>query len=95
MIIFFSLFKVLARAAWVIFLCCFSDPRGLLSRERDMFRRQTLAPGADTNRLLLMTYFWSERSAHNLGMNFIYKGIAVLESKFQFEIKDWDFLNGW
>ena len=25
-------------------------------------------------------------------MNFIYKGIAVLESKFQFEIKDWDFL---
>ena len=25
-------------------------------------------------------------------MNFIYKGIAVLESKFHFEIKDWDFL---
>ena len=25
----------------VIFVCCFRDPRGLLSRERDMFRRQT------------------------------------------------------
>ena len=37
----FNLFKVRARAAWVIFVCCFRDPRGLLSRERDMFRRQT------------------------------------------------------
>ena len=35
---------------------------------------------------------WSAPSAHNLGMNFIYKGIAVLVSKFPFEIKDWDFL---
>ena len=51
-----------------------------------------LAPGADTNRLLLLTCFWSVPSAHNLGMNFIYKGIALLESKFHFEIKDWDFL---
>ena len=41
MIIFFNLFKVRARAALVIFVCCFRDPRGLLSRERDMFRRQT------------------------------------------------------
>ena len=24
-----------------IFVCCLRDPRGLLSRERDMFRRQT------------------------------------------------------
>ena len=37
--IFLNLFKV--RAAKVIFVCCFRDPRGLLSRERDMFRRQT------------------------------------------------------
>ena len=50
------------------------------------------APGADTNRLLLFSCFWSARSAHNLGMNFIYQGIAVLKSKFHFEIKDWDFL---
>ena len=41
MTIFFNLFKVRARAAKVIFVCCFRDPRGLLSRERDMFRRQT------------------------------------------------------
>ena len=41
MIIFLNLFKVRARAAKVIFVCCFRDPRGLLSRERDMFRRQT------------------------------------------------------
>ena len=27
--------------ATVNFFCCFRDPRGLLSRERDMFRRQT------------------------------------------------------
>ena len=39
--IFLNLFKVRARAAKVIFVCCFRDPRGLLSRERDMFRRQT------------------------------------------------------
>ena len=38
---FLNLFKVRARAAKVIFVCCFRDPRGLLSRERDMFRRQT------------------------------------------------------
>ena len=38
---FFNVFKVRARAAWVIFVCCFLDPCGLLSRERDMFRRQT------------------------------------------------------
>ena len=36
-----NLFKVRARAAKIIFVCCFCDPRGLLSRERDMFRRQT------------------------------------------------------
>ena len=36
-----NLFKVRARAAKVIFVRCFRDPRGLLSRERDMFRRQT------------------------------------------------------
>ena len=41
MIIFLNLFKVPERAAKVIFVCCFRDPRGLLSRERDMFRRQT------------------------------------------------------
>ena len=41
MTIFLSLFKVRARAAKVIFVCCFRDPRDLLSRERDMFRRQT------------------------------------------------------
>ena len=41
MIIFLNVFKVHARAAKVIFVCCFRDPRGLLSRERDMFRRQT------------------------------------------------------
>ena len=41
MIIFSNLFKVRARAAKVIFACCFRDPRGLFSRERDMFRRQT------------------------------------------------------
>ena len=41
MIIFLNLFKVRARAAKVIFVCCFRDPRGLFSRERDMFRRQT------------------------------------------------------
>ena len=41
MIIFLNLFKVRARAAKVIFVCCFRDPRGLLSRERGMFRRQT------------------------------------------------------
>ena len=39
--IFFNLFKFRAPAAKVIFVCCFRDPRGLLSRERDMFRRQT------------------------------------------------------
>ena len=37
-IIFLNLFKVRARAAKVIFVCCFRDSRGLLSRERDMFR---------------------------------------------------------
>ena len=47
-----------------------------------------IAPGADTNRLLLLTRFLSARCAHNLGMNLIYKGIAVLESKFHFEVKD-------
>ena len=41
LIIFLNLFKVRVRAAKVIFVCCFRDPRGLLSRERDMFRRQT------------------------------------------------------
>ena len=38
---FLNLFKVRARAAKIILACCFRDPRGLLSRERDMFRRQT------------------------------------------------------
>ena len=38
---FLNLFKVRARAAKVIFVCCFRDPCGLLSQERDMFRRQT------------------------------------------------------
>lgn len=38
--IFLNLFKTHARAAKVIFVFCFRDPRGLLSRERDMFRRQ-------------------------------------------------------
>ena len=33
--IFLNLFKVLARAAKVIFVCCFRDPRGLLSSDRD------------------------------------------------------------
>ena len=28
-----------ARAAMVIFVCCFRDPRGLISRECDMFCR--------------------------------------------------------
>ena len=28
-------------SALVIFVCSFRDPRGLLSREHDMFRRQT------------------------------------------------------
>ena len=37
-------------------------------------------------------HIWLARSSHNLGVNFIYKGIAVLESKFYFEIKDCDFL---
>ena len=41
MIIFLNLFEARARAAKGIFVCCFRDPRGLLSRERDMFRRQT------------------------------------------------------
>ena len=37
-----NLFKVRARAATVIFVCCFSDPRVLLSRgERDIFCLQT------------------------------------------------------
>ena len=39
--IFLNLFKVRARAAKVIFVCCFRDPRGLLSREPDMFRLLT------------------------------------------------------
>ena len=33
--IFLNLFKVRARPAKVIFVCCFRDPRGLLSSERD------------------------------------------------------------
>ena len=40
MIILLNLFKVGARGAKIIFFRCFRDPRGLLSRERDMFRRQ-------------------------------------------------------
>ena len=36
----------------------------------------------------LMTCFLSARSAHNLGKNFIYREIAVLESNFHFEIKN-------
>lgn len=36
-----NLFKVYARAAMVIFVCCFRDPRGLISRECDMFCRHT------------------------------------------------------
>ena len=35
----YYLFKVRARAAKVIFVCCFSDPRA--SRGRDMFRYET------------------------------------------------------
>ena len=38
---FLNLFQVRAPAAKVIFVCCLRDPRGLLSRERDMFRLQT------------------------------------------------------
>ena len=38
---FLNLFKVRALAAKVVFVCCSHDPRGLLSRERDMFRPQT------------------------------------------------------
>ena len=41
MIIILNLFKVRSRAAKVIFVRRFRDPRGLLSRDRDMFRRQT------------------------------------------------------
>ena len=41
MIIIWYLFKVHARAAKVIFVRCFRDQRGLLSGERDTFRRQT------------------------------------------------------
>ena len=39
---FLNLFKVRARDAKAIFVCCFRDPRGLLSRERDTFHRQTI-----------------------------------------------------
>ena len=41
MIIFLNLFKVRALAAKVVFVFCSHDPRGLLSRERDMRRPQT------------------------------------------------------
>ena len=41
MIIIWYLFKVRTRAAKVIFVRCFRDQRGLLSGERDTFRRQT------------------------------------------------------
>ena len=41
MIILLNLFKVRARAVEVIFVCFFREPRSLLSRERDMFHRQT------------------------------------------------------
>ena len=59
-----------------------------------MFRRQTFQVWDSHYSYwrLLLTCFWSTRCAHNLGMIFIYKGIAVSESKFHFEIKDWDFL---
>ena len=41
MIIIWNLFlKVRARGATVVFVCRLLDPRGPLSRERDMFRRQ-------------------------------------------------------
>ena len=42
----------------------------------------------DTNRLLLLTCFLAALSAHKSEMNYIYKGTAVVESKFHFEIKD-------
>ena len=42
MITFLNLFKVRALAAVLIFVCCLSDPRGLLSRECDMFLRQAV-----------------------------------------------------
>ena len=68
------------------------DPRhGTLALDMEPLTLDKKIDSGDTNRLLL-TCFWSARFAHNLGMNFIYKGIAVLESKFHFEIKDWDFL---
>ena len=96
---FLNLFKVRARPAKVIFVCCFRDPHGLLSSERDHVSppniwRLTAIVVISVRRplLLLLPCFWSARSAHNLGMNFIYKGIAVLESTFHFEIKDWGFL---
>ena len=41
MMIIWNLLKVPTRAMKVIFICCFRDARGLLSRERDIFRRQT------------------------------------------------------
>ena len=37
----FKIYLKFARAAKVIFVCCFRDSRGLLSREHDVFRRQT------------------------------------------------------
>ena len=62
-----------------------------------MFRRQTFYVLVITARSRyesapVVDMFWSARSTHNLGMNFIYKEMAVLELKFHYEIKDWDFL---
>ena len=37
-----NLLKVRALASVAIFVYCFRDPRGLLSRERDMFLRQAV-----------------------------------------------------
>ena len=45
-----------------------------------MFRRQTFE--------VWQPYVFDQR----FPLIFIYKGIAVLDLKFQFEIKDWEFL---
>ena len=70
MIIILDLFKVLTRAAKVIFVCRFRDPRGLLSREHDMFRRQTFEVWQQKG-LRCWNVFVSARSTHYVEINFI------------------------
>ena len=41
MMIIWDLLKVRTPSMKIIFICYFRDTRGLLSRERDIFRRQT------------------------------------------------------